>query len=46
MESQGAMPERLYEYRDFSNRTLDMVVSDNLFFADPGTFNDLWGSNS
>ena len=40
MESHVAVPERLYKYRDFSNLTLDMVVSDNLYFADPATFND------
>ena len=33
-------PRRLYKYRDFSNRTLDMIVSDNVYFADPSTFND------
>ena len=33
-------PNRLYKYRAFNNLTLDMLVSDNLFFADPSTFND------
>jgi Protein of unknown function (DUF2971). len=36
----GKRPTRLYKYRDLSNRTIDMIVSDNLYFADPSTFND------
>jgi len=34
------IPERLYKYRSFSNRTLDALIADQIFFADPGTFND------
>lgn len=34
------IPDRLYKYRAFSNRTLDMLVEDTLHFADPSTFND------
>lgn len=34
------VPERLYKYRAFSNRTLDALIADQIFFADPGTFND------
>lgn len=34
------IPERLYKYRAFSNRTLDALIADQMFFADPGTFND------
>lgn len=34
------IPKRLYKYRVFSNRTLDAMIADQLFFADPGTFND------
>ncbi len=34
------IPNRLYKYRDFSNHTLDMILSDNVYFADPITFND------
>jgi hypothetical protein len=34
------VPRRLYKYRAFSNLTLNMLVADNLFFADPSTFND------
>lgn len=40
MENKKKIPKRLYKYRDLSNRTLDMVVSDNVYFADPSTFND------
>jgi hypothetical protein len=34
------IPKRFYKYRAFSNLTLDILVADNLFFADPSTFND------
>ena len=34
------MPNRIYKYRDFSNRTLEMVVNDSLYYAHPSTFND------
>lgn len=34
------IPKRFYKYRAFSNRTLDALIADQLFFADPGTFND------
>ena len=34
------VPNRLFKYRPFDSRTLDMLVSDELFFADPSTFND------
>ena len=40
MENDKKIPKRLYKYRDFGNRTLDMVVSDNVYYADPSTFND------
>jgi hypothetical protein len=33
-------PGRVYKYRPFNNWTVDLLVSDHLFFADPGTFND------
>ncbi len=33
-------PERIYKYRGFSDRVLDMLVMDDLFFADPSSFND------
>lgn len=36
---------KLYKYRSFSNLTLDMLVSDRLFFADPTTFNDPLDTN-
>ena len=34
------IPDRLYKYRAFSNRTLEMLVEDSNHFADPSTFND------
>ncbi|WP_036309743.1 DUF2971 domain-containing protein [Methylosinus sp. LW3] len=34
------IPARLYKYRGFNNLTLDQLVFDQLFFADPSTFND------
>ena len=34
------LPRRLYKYRKFNVRTLDMLVSDHLWFADPKSFND------
>ncbi len=40
MENRKKMPKRLYKYRDFSDRTLAMVISDNVYYADPSTFND------
>ncbi|TCU34709.1 DUF2971 domain-containing protein [Rhizobium azibense] len=36
----GAHPHRIYKYRSFSNRTIEMLVEDTLFYADPSTFND------
>lgn len=33
-------PKRLYKYRTFSARTIEMIVQDTVFFADPTTFND------
>ena len=40
MENDKKTPKRLYKYRDFSHRTLAMVISDNLYYAYPSTFND------
>ena len=40
MKKEKRLPTRLYKYRDLSARTLDMVVGDQLHFADPSTFND------
>ena len=36
----GSLPKRLYKYRALTNRTLDMIVSDEVYFADPKSFND------
>lgn len=33
-------PRRLYKYRAFGNRLLDMLVADELFYANPADFND------
>lgn len=33
-------PRRLYKYRAFSDRALNMLVFDKLYYADPTTFND------
>jgi hypothetical protein len=35
-----SVPKRLYKYRSFSNLTLEMLVNDTVYFADPSTFND------
>ena len=40
MKEDETRPKRLYKYRDLTARTLDMVVGDDLYFADPTTFND------
>jgi hypothetical protein len=40
MADNGKIPARLYKYRAFNNLTLELLVEDNLFFADPSTFND------
>ncbi|WP_206600408.1 DUF2971 domain-containing protein [Chromobacterium sphagni] len=34
------IPSVLYKYRDFSARTVAMLCNDELFYADPSTFND------
>ena len=40
MVSNEEQPNRAYKYRAFSHHTLDMLVEDRLYFADPSTFND------
>lgn len=40
MAAQSSIPRRLYKYRPFNNLTLEMLVVDKLFFADPSSFND------
>ncbi|WP_245451374.1 DUF2971 domain-containing protein [Georhizobium profundi] len=40
MAKTGSPPERIYKYRGFSHRVLDMLVMDDLYFADPSSFND------
>lgn len=34
------IPSRLYKYKSFNVDSLDLLVSDSLYFADPTTFND------
>lgn len=34
------MPRRLYKYRGFSNLTLESLVADQVWYANPSTFND------
>lgn len=34
------LPKRLYKYRRFCGRDLALLVSDDLYYADPSTFND------
>ncbi|WP_280369747.1 DUF2971 domain-containing protein [Pseudomonas sp. BN411] len=33
-------PSKLYKYRTFSTQTLDLLVTDQVYFADPTKFND------
>ena len=40
MAGNKGLPKRLYKYRDLTARTLHMVVGDQLYFANPSTFND------
>lgn len=40
MAKRQSIPRRLFKYRAFNNLTLDMIIADNLFYADPSTFND------
>ena len=40
MEEKKDIPRRLYKYRAFSSRTLDELVSDHVYYADPSPFND------
>ena len=40
MTKKQSIPRRLFKYRAFNNLTLDMIIADNLYYADPSTFND------
>ena len=40
MAKTAKAPARLYKYRGFSNLTLEMLVGDTLYYADPSSFND------
>lgn len=40
MPEKRTLPKRLYKYRSFSAATMDLLVADRVYFADPSTFND------
>ena len=40
MAEANKLPRLLYKYRGFSHRLLDMLVADELYYSDPGDFND------
>lgn len=40
MTATASIPAKIFKYRSFGDRTLDCLVADQLFFADPSTFND------
>lgn len=40
MEKANETPRRLFKYRSFSDLTLEMLITDQVYFADPSTFND------
>jgi hypothetical protein len=40
MTKKQSIPRRLFKYRAFTNLTLDMIIADRLYYADPSTFND------
>ncbi|WP_202639119.1 hypothetical protein [Bradyrhizobium sp. CCBAU 051011] len=40
MAKKQSIPRRLFKHRAFNNLTLDTIIANNLFYADPSTFND------
>ena len=40
METDMEVPTKLYKYRRFDDVTLESIIYDTLYFADPSTFND------
>jgi len=38
--SEQKVPRRLYKYRAFTPLSLELLLADQVFFADPSTFND------
>ena len=40
MPNSEGVPERLYKYRNFDSHALDTLVEDDIYFADPRSFND------
>lgn len=39
------IPKQLYKYRKFNEHTLNLIISDMVFYADPSTFNDPLDTN-
>lgn len=40
MKNRPSLPHRVYKYRAIDTTTLDMIVMDRLYYADPSSFND------
>ena len=40
MRNDERLPRRLYKYRAFNSNTLEMVITDSVYYADPSRFND------
>lgn len=40
MTQSESRPEMVYRYRSFEERTLDILLTDSVYFANPSTFND------
>lgn len=40
MTQAESKPEMIYRYRAFDERTLDILLNDSVYFANPSTFND------
>ena len=40
MERDSKLPRRLYKYRRFNSDTLELLVGDKVYYADPRNFND------
>jgi hypothetical protein len=40
MNQPAEKPARLYKYKNFDQQTLELLIADRLYFADPTTFND------
>lgn len=40
MSKEKEIPKTIYKYRGFTDRLLDMLVNDELYYSNPGDFND------